>query len=421
MPADPPTKIATLWNEPGYSGRNGSHPLVESFICDTSLFTRTNPRVPATPDFIRKLDKKLRIHIGRNSIYDAAKSNRTKINPLSVSKYCRFFDDRMYSVELADDHILFEHSAVPIGLDHDFIFHFESFTTIMHPIAWTGKSKGFDIDRNATLDFFTKIFSNPRCKFVFTHIQRSKKIFENFFRDFPEITEKIFFVPIGINVDENVIKHHRKYASGNIKILFTNSFHNIPFSFYLRGGHILLEAYSRLRKRGMPISLTIVSSKPRNLADRFRNEIIEEIDWYETSVSHDELKKLKSEAHIFALPSVGLHSYSLLEAMTNLSIPIVTDALGYEEYISEDRNFIPQIKGVFKEYYYPEPDGWISEDYSGFDENHEYYIAQMERLIEKIAEQDIRKLAEKNMEYVRRFHNIEQSNKNLHSLLKKIR
>ena len=86
--------------------------------------------------------------------------------------------------------------------------------------------------------------------------------------DSPLIAPKCHYVPVGIEAASSGAAM-AKFDSGPLRILFTNSLHREHRSFYLRGGHNLIEAFGRLRKNHPDAELTVVSSVPDDLMERF--------------------------------------------------------------------------------------------------------------------------------------------------------
>jgi glycosyltransferase involved in cell wall biosynthesis len=122
--------------------------------------------------------------------------------------------------------------------------------------------------------------------------------------------------------------------------------------FCLRGGHHLLEAFRRLRKNHPNAELTVVSSVPEDLMERFTQA---RRDVERRTHRRCELNALFLAAHVFALPAAGLHSHSLLRAMAHGCVPLVSDAPGYDEYTEETS--VLRIRGVRAMVYRDESDG----------------------------------------------------------------
>lgn len=317
--------------------------------------------------------------------------------------YCRYFGEHQYGLIRGGCDILFEHTTAPLNIGQAFILHFESFPTLMHPLRMTGQSTHIDIDETGIKAVLEEVFANPHCRLVFSHIQSSIDIFKRVFQDRPDIAQKARFVPLGMTAPSMSQKEvDAKFASGQpTRILFTNSHHNQATSFYLRGGHLLLAAVERLLRDGLDIELTIVSAKPADIAERFDASLLERITWYDSFVSDESFAALKAAAHVFALPAIGLHSRSLLEAVQSYSVPLISDALGYEQYVDPGNEFW-QMTGVRERFYRHEPQGWISEDYTGYDRHDEAFVAQIETYLRRAScPSNLKPVCLKNARYLR--------------------
>ena len=128
-----------------------------------------------------------------------------------------------------------------------------------------------------------------------------------------------------------------------------------------------------------------MSSVPNDLLSRFSESHLEGVDWLQAGVSDQALERLFSDHHAFALPAAGLHSLSLLRALAYGCIPIVSDALGYDEYVGPIPNSTLTVNGIFEMVYRDEPGGWVSDSYAGFSALSEPLVAQVHDHLESLA------------------------------------
>jgi predicted nucleic acid-binding Zn-ribbon protein len=138
--------------------------------------------------------------------------------------------------------------------------------------------------------------------------------------------------------------------------IFNNSAHQHPNSLVLRGGVFAIHILDIVRRERPGAKLLFVGSHAqrlfsepwgpgesilkhesvREILDRNRDNII----WISGWLSEHALDRLFSSARFFLLPSIDLHTSSVLRAMGQGCIPIVSNAYGISELISQRRNGI---------------------------------------------------------------------------------
>ena len=335
---------------------NGPHPLVESYV-------RGNPDVCAVEILPAAGTPAQRNTILRR-LGDQASQFSNEIAGMGVALGAGFEDQ--VAIEVAENFdLLFLHTTPHYLGTRPFVFHFESLPSLFAPWLATGSTRGCPLK---AFDFFWHVhcaLESPNCRKIFSHIRDSLAILQRVFNSCA-ITPKLHHVPIGIDA-KGVTK-----PGGALRILFTNSLHRNPQSFYLRGGHHLLEAVQRTPH----VELTIVSSVPEDIFTRFPR--MDRVTWVYEHIDDAALDELFAAAHVFALPAAGLHSHSLLRAMAHGCVPLVSDAPGYSEYTAELD--VMRLRGVFDLIYRHEPDGWLSDRY-------EPYYRPIPALVEQIVAQ----------------------------------
>ena len=76
-----------------------------------------------------------------------------------------------------------------------------------------------------------------------------------------------------------------------------------------------------------------------------KGEIGRSIVWDQTYLASHEMQSLMATAHFFLLPSLALHSVSIMEAMRAGAIPVVSDTVGTSIYVTDEMNGIV-LRGV---------------------------------------------------------------------------
>jgi glycosyltransferase involved in cell wall biosynthesis len=362
------------WRLQFFKNLNGYHPLVASFIDRNSGVT------PVEISFAAGAERHLHSILQSREQATASLPQKQKQDYLAWSNA---MDQCAIDARGADFDTLFLHTTPLYHGTKPWIFHFESFPSLFHPFFFTGKIA--DVNLRET-EYFKKVkaaFESDQCRAIFTHMKSSLQIAANVF-DSPKIAAKLRLVRLGIESRAQSQILPKFSRQGKIRILFTNSHHNDAGSFYIRGGHNLLKAFHRIRQENKHVELTILSSLPKNLGICFSLEEFEGVSWLRERVSDAEMTELYLKHHIFALPSACLHSYSLLNAMSHGCVPIVTDALGYEEYVMPVADSVMQIKGVRDQVYRNQSGGWIADNCVPFsDWPSDGYVDQIYQLLTK--------------------------------------
>jgi glycosyltransferase involved in cell wall biosynthesis len=383
-------RLGLPWHLRLFLPLNGPHPLVRSFIEGAGRW-RTHDIEPG-PDVDRAALER---------IVPRLAAQAATIEP---SKQARFVDalqlQDQVSIEAQAGQFdtLFMHTAPLYCGSRPWIFHFESVPSVFYPFIMTGRTAGLRL-RDSGLERTRQAFESPECRFIFTHIKSSREMLSRVFRS-PRIDAKLHHVPLGIESLAEPAALAKFQSGGKLRILFTNSLHQDPQSFFLRGGHNLLAAFQRIRRELFDVELTIVSSMPAALRSQLGFADLIGVKWIQERVDDATLERLLLDHHLFALPAAGLHSYSLLRALSHGCVPIVSDALGYEEYTTGIEDSVLSITGIRAAIYREEPEGWISDDYTSMVPTSENAVQQIHAAV--LAHADRRRLhamAGRNLEH----------------------
>jgi glycosyltransferase involved in cell wall biosynthesis len=260
---------------------------------------------------------------------------------------------------------LFHHTTPLYVGSAPWIFHYESFPSLFMPFMMAGSTAGSVLKGHGWFERVRAVLASSGCRAIITHMKSSRAILDRVM-DSAAISAKLHHAPLGIEAPKRARVLDKFDRPGPLRILFTNSLHQNPSSFYLRGGHHLLRAFSQLRQDGLDVDLTVLSSLPGDLAAYFSDRDLAGVRWIAGRVDDAALEQLLLTHHLFALPAAGLHSYSVLRALSHGCVPIVSDALGYEEYTDPIQDSVFIVRGVREMVYRDEPEGWVSERYEPF-------------------------------------------------------
>lgn len=390
-------RLGLPWQLPYYGPMNGPHPLVASFL-------------EGNPD-VEPVALQAGTGSARNTDLQAV-----LLKMMQQSRTLSLRDGAAYieAIQLGDQlaiesqadrcDALLLHTAPLYAGSLPWIFHFESFPSLFMPFVLTGRTRGLDLGAQGCFELVRQALESEQCLRIFSHMRGSLAILDRVFAS-PSIRAKLHHVPLGLPLASGD-PWRAKYSGGQrLRILFTNSLHQHPTSFYLRGGHHLLRAFAQLRRSRPDAELTVLSSVPPDLLQRFAPQDLTGVNWIHHRVDEATLQQLFEQHHVFALPAAGLHSFSLLRALANGCVPIVSDAPGYEEYTRELGRSVMRVHGVRAQVYRDEAAGWISDAYDDFVQPSDDLSAQIHDALLAHADLDVlQRMAQANVEHCRRHH-----------------
>ncbi|MGB3778652.1 MAG: glycosyltransferase family 4 protein [Tunicatimonas sp.] len=139
------------------------------------------------------------------------------------------------------------------------------------------------------------------------------------------------FVEMGIGFESRVYNRPKSRFQGTFRLLYAGR------PLYWKGVHLLVQAFSVLRARGLDVNLTIVgrgdTTWVKNVARRY--QVDHAIDW-RGSVSSDDLKKLYLTSDLFVFPSLREAGGTVAIESLSLGLPVLClDRGGPVEIIDE--------------------------------------------------------------------------------------
>lgn len=379
--------VAMPWSLSHYILSNGFHPIYRALVDHAPSGITLNAW-----DNV-KLHKRLSHDaVLRDSLMNATSlADRVcgQLSPGSVaSEYCKYFwpPNQVLTNELAGD-IEFHHTAPFPSLNRPFVFHCESFAPVFLPFYGQGRG---NMDNQVELrQFYRGLFANPLCLGIFSHIPETLESFRRFFSD-AVIDAKLFRSRVGIGskaVENLDLPTDRSLSKPSF--LFVNSANQNPGSFFLRGGHVVIRFWMDFRATGRDGLLIMRCRKPSS-ADLARYGVnlsfmgIESgrsIIWAEDYIENHEMNAVMASAHFFLLPSLSLHSASIMQAMSLGAIPVVTDTVGTSVYVTDDDNGIV-LSGVRAANWHTDPNTGVQVD--RFDHVQDLDDALVMQMLERI-------------------------------------
>lgn len=143
----------------------------------------------------------------------------------------------------------------------------------------------------------------------------------------------------------------KEKINDKIRILFigTKNIFNIPYSFELKGGPIILEAFNQLQKKYDNIELILRSQVPSYIYTKTKSN--KNVKIYDKLLSKKNIEKLFVSSDIFVFPGHQTPGLALLDAMS-YGLPIVaTDVWANREMVHNGENGYLVKKSRFLNYY----------------------------------------------------------------------
>ncbi len=344
--------VAVPWSLSHYIPLNGFHPLYRALFDNRPESITINAWDNVELSQVLRENSELRAKVV-NSISAQRKMLHSKVKSNLAAQYIdEYFPPNIALTSLLPGDIEFHHTAPFPCLMRPFVFHCESFAPIFFPFSHQGEGKLMSPD--ALRKHYQRIFGDPLCLGIFSHIPETLSDISNFF-DSPEIDAKLYPSKIGLSRHSLPTEVPEKRWPLTIpRFLFVNSANQNTANFFHRGGHIVLRFWRELIASGHRGKLYLRCTRPSDelLAKRgvdvafLHAEECSSIIWIQEYLTNQELNALMSDVHFFLLPSFSLHSVSIMQAMALGTVPVVSDTVGTSLYVKDDHNGII-LEGVF--------------------------------------------------------------------------
>lgn len=348
------SQIAISWNIHAYMPCNGFHPLYHALfdyedqdnfsfnVVDEINFNKSLLASNYFNDVISKVAQRKKYFESKYSEYRISK---TFLKNLSE-------EDLWLNGQIYGDVELHHTSPLTDGF-RPFVLHCESFLPIFMPFAYQGI--GFIEKPDDIRMFYEKLLASPNCLGIYSHIPFTLSQISSFFKN-KHINSKLVLTKKGLSRRSR--GHLQVSRAGKVPLdpifLFTNSAHNSSVSFKLRGGSVVLLFAQRFIKGGGQGKFIFRCGKPSDkelsgmgvdlqflAAAEANNQIL----WIDEYLSDLEQLNLFNKADFYLLPSLNLHSVSIMQAQTSGCVVIVTDTIGTECYVDDNINGIV-LRGI---------------------------------------------------------------------------
>ena len=329
--------VAVPWNLPCYIPANGFHPLYEAlFEDDEGLAFHSFDEA--------KLAAQLASDLGLYRDFEArrariAPTRRTLPSDLGRSFFDRVSASCLAAMEQVPGEVELHHTA-PLGLGRrPFLLHCESFLPTFAPFFSHGR--GCLPEAAAVQRYYGELFRADSCLGILSHFQATLDQISAFFAD-ARIDAKLARTPIGLPDAklERLLALPKPHPGRAPRFLFTNSAHQNPASFLKRGGVASL-LFARELLRSMPEARFVFRcARPEGRECAGVALDHPALAWIDGYLSEEQQLRLFSEADFLLLPSLNVHSVTILQAMAAGAIPVVSDTHGPDHYVTDQRTGI---------------------------------------------------------------------------------
>jgi glycosyltransferase involved in cell wall biosynthesis len=345
-----PLSVATPWSLSHYIPLNGFHPLYRALFEAkpewVKLAAWDNIEVSQKLRGDQRFQRDILREVQRDT--EVQKRYTTRIEKEYAS---HFWAPNQSLTRLLPGDIEFHHTAPFPSLERPFVFHCESFAPVFFPFAHQGSgSLAASQDLRA---HYKAIFEHPLCLGISSHLPQTLEDLSRFFGS-AVIDKRLFASRIGLYASEMAPPSVAKGPLDAPVFLFINSANQNPGNFFLRGGHLALRYWQSACPEPGPGRLIMCCARPIDvlLADHgvdlewLRRHERHSVIWIEDYLSAADLDALMQAAHFFLLPSASLHSVSIMQAMAAGAVPVVSDTLGTNRYVTDAVDSVV-LKGVF--------------------------------------------------------------------------
>lgn len=333
--AGPPYRIGVPWGAPVFARYNGLHPLPRSLIADTPEFTfdaaLQEPSAAA----------RQRVDAAAAALRQAARADG--VRDADIDAFIESRSPESQAMMGGPMDLLFLHTA-PLTLGQTpWTLHVESTLPMFEPFFGHFRTQHIDLDADPTWHIVRHLVRAPACRGILTHVRRTAEDLPVLFRD-EALAAKIHYAPLGLEMSEEVwraadtavARKDAKAADDDVVFLFTNSWHQDRDSFAKRGGIEVIVAFLTLLMRRPHCRLILRTSLPDHLDPAVRDVVRHHprIEVHEEVVPDAALYDMLFRADVFLVPSMHLHTISILRAMASGAVVVTTDAAAIDEFVT---------------------------------------------------------------------------------------
>lgn len=349
-------RLALPWNITSYFPLNSFHPLYASLFDDPESHN-VDLRVIDEIALLRKLTSPAcasRLSLARRLFAQDIEDDSVFSSEIGSAYLQQHGADQLWLADRLQGDIELHHTAPVTAARRPFAIHCESAHPIFYPFG--GSSTGLKQKGDSVRQFYRALFSSTHCLGIFSHLQSTLDDIAAFLQS-KEVERKLFVTGTALpRTTTRRLLRKRQNVDPKPSLLFTHSAQQNPASFVLRGGIIALLLAQRLWHHGVPARFVFRCNRPDGDSIRRygidadvleRREQSGDLQWITGYMPEAPMLDLFREADFFLLPSVNLHSASLMQAQLAGAIPIVSDTIGVDRFVQDNETGVV-LSGVSK-------------------------------------------------------------------------
>lgn len=335
--ASRPFRVAAMWRTPVFQWLGGDHPMMTSLLA---------PR----PGYAFELDlpgpDAAAREAAQRGLANLAAKLRKACPRVTDKEIAEFVDSRdlesQAQVAAADPDLVFPHSMPFTDMERPWISHIEELLPLLAPFFWHGTSAERDAHGTPVWRLVKAMLEDPSCRALSSHLRHTVDWIGRLF-DSPAIAAKTRFIQFGHALPKDIearvadAQAARAGRSG-CTFLFTNSWFQSEPSFILRGGMEVLAAYGILAQRRSDVRLILRTKLPTTLLGEGFGAFVRglpNVEIVDGKLDYADFVDLFLRADAYLLPSCGLHTVSLIEAMATGTALIASDAPAVDEFVTQ--------------------------------------------------------------------------------------
>jgi len=387
-------RVAAPWRTPIFQWLGGDHPMMTSLLA---------PR--AGYEFLLDMPEPTDAHRAqaaaeRDALVAELAAAAPGVPREAIVKFAESRDlESQAQLAAAEADLALPHSMPFVFGQRPWLAHIEELMTLFAPFLWHGKTANADVRSMPVWALVRAMLESDRCRAVSSHLRHSHEFIGKLF-DSPKIRAKSHYIPFGIDFPPDVrarieaAQQARAERSG-CTFLFTNSWGQHDESFVLRGGMETLAAFGALVARRPDCRLILRTQVPKLFGPDFEKFVrsIPNVEIVDTKLAFGDFVDLFLRADVFLIPSCGLHTVSLLQAMACGAATIASDAPAVDEFIADGETGIA-VKGRLGRTSWYDAWGFLNQTFEPMMRSYDAeFAANLGAAMEELARDRARRLA----------------------------
>lgn len=378
--------VAAMWRTPVFQWLGGDHPMMTSLLAPRAGYD-FKLDLPAADDAARAKAER--------GLANLSAKLRKAVPDIADDVLAEFVKSRdlesQAQVAAAEPDLVFPHSMPFTDMERPWISHLEELLALFAPFFWHGTSAERTAYGTPVWRLVKAMLEDPSCRALSAHLRHTVDWIGKLF-DSETIAAKTRFIPFGHAFPPSIEARVRDAQAARASrkgctFLFTNSWFQAEPSFVLRGGMETLAAYGNLVKRRPDCRLILRTKLPVSIfgegfADFVRS--LPNVEIVDGKLDYPDFVDLFLRADAFLLPSCGLHTVSLLEAMASGAALIASDAPAVDEFVTHGETGIA-VAGRRKLSWYDEH-GFLRQTFEPLKKDFDAgFAANLEAAMERVA------------------------------------